>query len=329
MTAMPILALETSTELGTCALLIGDQCLERTCPAGRPHSETLLPLIRELLAEAGLTFSQLAGIAFGVGPGAFTGLRVACGVAQGLATAADLPLVPVCSLENLAEQSGQDAVLSILDARMGEVYVAAYQRQAGTYRQQGDIQVVPPQAVPVPEGSGWLAVGNALAVGLSQGFVEPLEATALHVVQTTVEQFLDAWEDQERDAFNAEIAARLEGIRDYIVCHYRMNRRTGTNYWRENAANQNLSDSLKAILSCWFTGGDLSAEIAEQGIARFYAPLSWHCLLAGYGTFPEDARLVPPGSDIETFDLTRIDAFMRHAATDFADHKALLDRMAA
>ena len=108
-----------------------------------------------------------------------------------------------------------------------------------------------------------------------------------------------------------------------------MNRRTGTNYWRENAANQNLSDSLKAILSCWFTGGDLSAEIAEQGIARFYAPLSWHCLLAGYGTFPEDARLVPPGSDIETFDLTRIDAFMRHAATDFADHKALLDRMAA
>lgn len=172
-------------------------------------------------------------------------------------------------------------------------------------------------------------VGNALAVGLSQGFVEPLEATALHVVQTTVEQFLDAWKDQERDAFNAEIAARLEGIRDYIVCHYRMNRRTGTNYWRENAANQNLSDSLKAILSCWFTGGDLSAEIAEQGIARFYAPLSWHCLLAGYGTFPEDARLAPPGSDIEAFDLTRIDAFMRHAATDFADHKALLDRMAA
>lgn len=178
MTAMPILALETSTELGSCALLIGDQCLERTCPAGRPHSETLLPLIRELLAEAGLTFSQLAGIAFGVGPGAFTGLRVACGVAQGLATAADLPLVPVCSLENLAEQSGQDAVLSILDARMGEVYVAAYQRQAGTYRQQGDIQVVPPQAVPVPEGSGWLAVGNALGVYPALG--ERLDTAGIH-----------------------------------------------------------------------------------------------------------------------------------------------------
>ena len=164
MAAMPILALETSTELGSCALLIGDQCLERTCPPGRPHSETLLPLIRELLAEAGLSFTQLKGIAFGVGPGAFTGLRVACGVAQGLAVAADLPLVPVNSLENLAEQSGLDAVLSILDARMGEVYVAAYQRQADMYVQQGDIQVVPPAALPLPDGSGWQAVGNALGV---------------------------------------------------------------------------------------------------------------------------------------------------------------------
>lgn len=172
-------------------------------------------------------------------------------------------------------------------------------------------------------------VGNALAVGLSQGFVEPLEATALHVVQTTVEQFLDAWEGQDRDAFNAEIAARLEGIRDYIVCHYRVNRRSDTDYWRANAANQDLSDSLKAILTCWFRGGDLNAEIAEQGIARFYAPLSWHCLLAGYGTFPDDAKIAPPGPDIKAFDLARIDEFMHRAAEDFADHKTLLGRMTA
>lgn len=170
-------------------------------------------------------------------------------------------------------------------------------------------------------------VRNALAVGLSQGFVEPLEATALHVVQTTIEQFLDAWEDQDRVAFNAEIAARFEGIRDYIVCHYRMNQRTDTQYWRANATNKDLSDSLKAIMTCWFTGGDLIAEIAEQGIARFYAPLSWHCLLAGYGTFPDDAKIAPPGSDIERFDLARIDTFIRQAADDYGDHKALLDRM--
>lgn len=172
-------------------------------------------------------------------------------------------------------------------------------------------------------------VRNALAVGLSQGFVEPLEATALHVVQTTVEQFLDAWEGQDREAFNAEIAARLEGIRDYIVCHYRMNRRGDTDYWRANAANQNLSDSLKAIMTCWFAGGDLSAEIAEQDIARFYAPLSWHCLLAGYGIFPDDAKLVPPGPDIEKFDFARIDGYIRAAARAFPDHKMLLSQMAS
>jgi len=85
--------------------------------------------------------------------------------------------------------------------------------------------------------------------------------------------------------------------------------------------------ALKSILTCWFRGGDLNAEIAEQGIACFYAPLSWHCLLAGYGTFPDDARLTPPGADIETFDLTRIDEFMERAARGFGDHKALLDQM--
>jgi len=172
-------------------------------------------------------------------------------------------------------------------------------------------------------------VRNTLAVGLSQGFVEPLEATALHVVQTTIEQFLDAWDDQARSAFNTEISARFEGIRDYIVCHYRMNQRSDTGYWRANAANQNLSDSLRAIMTCWFTGGDLSAEIAEQNIARFYAPLSWHCLLAGYGTFPDDAKMMPPGPDIEMFDLDRIDDFIRRTAQSYPDHKALLARLAS
>jgi tryptophan 6-halogenase len=168
-------------------------------------------------------------------------------------------------------------------------------------------------------------VRNALAVGLSQGFVEPLEATALHVVQTTVEQFLDAWEGGDRDAFNAEIAARFEGIRDYIVAHYRMNQRSDTDYWRANASNQNLSDSLRGIISCWFTGADLGQEIAEQNIGRFYASLSWHCLFAGYGTFPPDAKIKPPGPDIEQFDLDQLDQFIAVNAAKFADHKAALE----
>jgi glycine/D-amino acid oxidase-like deaminating enzyme len=172
-------------------------------------------------------------------------------------------------------------------------------------------------------------VKNALAVGLSQGFIEPLEATALHLVQTTVEQFLDAWDAQDRDGFNGEIAARFEGVRDYIVCHYRMNQRADSDYWQANAANTHLSDSLKRIMTCWFSGGDLTAEIAEQNIARFYAPMSWHCLLAGYGTFPDDTKIKPPGDDIEKFDLTQIDDFVRRCALNFEDHRAVLERMAA
>ena len=127
MPGMNILALETSTESGSCALLLGEHLSERRCPAGRPHSETLLPLIRELLSESGVKLAQLDAIAFGAGPGAFTGLRVACGVAQGLAVGAGLPVVPVCGLEAMAATVGAPRVLSLLDARMGEIYAAAYE----------------------------------------------------------------------------------------------------------------------------------------------------------------------------------------------------------
>jgi tryptophan 6-halogenase len=168
-------------------------------------------------------------------------------------------------------------------------------------------------------------VKNCLAVGLSQGFIEPLEATALHIVQTTVETFLAAWGANDREKFNADIASRYEGIRDYIVCHYRVNRRCDTDYWRENATNQNLSDNLKAVLTAWFTGQDLTAEIDRLGIASHYHTLSWHCLLAGYGTFPNDDKIKPPGDDIQHFDMAEIDDFVRRCAMNFSDHKGLLD----
>jgi tRNA threonylcarbamoyl adenosine modification protein YeaZ len=109
---MLILALETSTELGSCALWRDGVVTERFCPEKQPHSETLLPLVRELLAESGVRIADLDAIAFGVGPGAFTGLRVACGAAQGLAVAADLPLVAVTSLETMAAQSSAERVLA-------------------------------------------------------------------------------------------------------------------------------------------------------------------------------------------------------------------------
>ena len=136
--------------------------LQRACPAGQAHSETLLPLLAELLAEGQLSLPQIDAIAFGCGPGAFTGLRVACGVAQGLAVAAELPVLPVVSLEAMAAASGAESVLSLLDARMHEVYCAHYRRVAADdYQLLGDIHVLPPQAVSLPAGTG-AACGNAL-----------------------------------------------------------------------------------------------------------------------------------------------------------------------
>ncbi len=168
-------------------------------------------------------------------------------------------------------------------------------------------------------------VRNCLAIGLAQGFIEPLEATALHIVQATVEGFMDAFEaedftDKGASIFNTEIAARYEGIRDYIVAHYRVNGRSDTDYWRANAANQHLSDSLKEIMSCWFTGGDLKQEIAHQDIAKYYPALSWHCLLGGYGTYPDDAKMKPPEHGLALANMVKIDAFVAGCAQNFPSH---------
>lgn len=172
-------------------------------------------------------------------------------------------------------------------------------------------------------------VGNCLAVGLSQGFIEPLEATALHIVQATVEGYLAADDAGDFSRYNAAINARYDGIRDYIVCHYRVNRRTDSAYWRDNAANQSLSDNLKAVMTAWFTGADLEAEIARLGIAGYYAPMSWHCLLAGYGTFPDDAKLKPAEPGLPVADMGQIDRFIAACATNFTDHAAHVARLAA
>lgn len=161
MPPMLILALETSTELGSCALLHEGDLIERLCPVGKPHSETLLPLVRELLAEADVRVSQLDAIAFGAGPGAFTGLRVACGAAQGLAVAGDVRVFPVTSLEAMAALTGAEQVLSLLDARMGEVYAACYRQTDEGYALSGEIRLTTPENVEIPAAGHWLACGNA------------------------------------------------------------------------------------------------------------------------------------------------------------------------
>ena len=163
MPKMKILAIETSTDFGTCALWQDGTLDQRICPPGRPHSETLLPLVRELMAAHGVAFAQLDAIAFGAGPGAFTGLRVACGIAQGLATGADLSVLPVCGLEAMAATAGEAKVLSLLDARMGEVYAAAYARCGSALELLGALRVGPPGGIELPADGGWVACGNALA----------------------------------------------------------------------------------------------------------------------------------------------------------------------
>ncbi len=177
-------------------------------------------------------------------------------------------------------------------------------------------------------------VGNCLAVGLAQGFIEPLEATALHIVMATVDGFLDTvaaagMTEAARADFNAAIAWRYEGIRDYIVCHYRAAQRRDTDYWRAATANDDLSDSLKALFSCWFTGGDLEEEVARQGIAACYGAISWHCLFAGYGNFPDAAKLVPPDAATAPVDMAAITAFIDGCATNYPPHRDALAALAS
>lgn len=125
-----ILAIETSAELASAALLLDDRVVTRSASGAQTHSQSLLPMVQQVLSEAGVTLAQCDAIGFGAGPGSFTGVRTACGTAQGLGFGADIPLVPVITLEAMAEAcrhaTHAENVLVVLDARMNEVYWAQY-----------------------------------------------------------------------------------------------------------------------------------------------------------------------------------------------------------
>lgn len=159
-----ILALESSTNSLSVALLAHGQVSWRDGATGLAHSDLILGLIDELLAGAGLNLRQLDALAYGAGPGAFTGVRLACAVVQGLAYGAGLPVVAVCSLEALAWASGAQQAYVAVDARMGEVYHAAYRREGGVLRQLISPAVSPPQGVGLPQGDGWCGLGSGFGV---------------------------------------------------------------------------------------------------------------------------------------------------------------------
>jgi len=161
---MDILAIETSTEYCSAALWQDGKVSERCELVGQKHSEVLMAMLDALLKDAGIRVTQVDGIAFGKGPGSFTGVRIACGVAQGLAFGADVKVVGVCTLEALAQASGRDKVIAALDARMGELYLAAYEKQNG-----GWMAVIAPclcraDTAPDVAGDGWFGAASGFAV---------------------------------------------------------------------------------------------------------------------------------------------------------------------
>lgn len=157
---MNILALDTSTEYCSVALRTDGATDVRETRAGQRHSALVLGMIDELLSARGLAVSDLTGIAYGEGPGSFTGLRIACGVVQGLAFGANVPVAGVGTLLAMAEGSSASRVVCCVDARVHEIYHAAYERSGGGWRAVYEPSVCAPAAAPELPGSGWLGCGS-------------------------------------------------------------------------------------------------------------------------------------------------------------------------
>ncbi|MFN7752154.1 MAG: tRNA (adenosine(37)-N6)-threonylcarbamoyltransferase complex dimerization subunit type 1 TsaB [Pseudomonadota bacterium] len=181
---MRLLAIDTTCRTCSVALAAGGDIAWLEAGEGEGHAARVLPMAGELLAAAGMRPHDLDAVAFACGPGAFTGVRIACGVAQGMAFAAGLPVVPVGSLASLALEAGEGWVLACLDARMGEVYHA-------TFRVTGDGDCEPKTApavcapselpVPDPQGVQWIGAGDGFRVH-AEVLRERLAATPLRAV---------------------------------------------------------------------------------------------------------------------------------------------------
>ncbi len=177
---MNLLAFDTSTEYLSLAIMKGDAYSTFDIHAGQTHSQIILPQIQALLDQAGLQLDDLQGIAFGAGPGSFTGVRIATGVAQGLGLGLQLPVVAISTLLALAQVTGAEKVIACLDARMGEVYHAAYEKIAGQWQTKLEAGVYKPEAVPTIQTAGWIGAGSgwqSYETALSLVYAGQLQAT--------------------------------------------------------------------------------------------------------------------------------------------------------
>ena len=196
---MKILALETSTELCSAALWLDGRVDAREVVAGQRNSELLLPMVDALLAAHELLARDLDGIAFGSGPGAFTGVRIACGVAQGIAFGIDVPVAGIGTLLALAQASGAQRVACCLDARMGEVYHAAYEKHGDDLVEVHAPGLCRPAAVPALPDGQWSGCGSGFAIyrgelaaryaGSLERVIENLTPHAREVALLAAQQF--------------------------------------------------------------------------------------------------------------------------------------------
>ncbi|CAN5591392.1 tRNA (adenosine(37)-N6)-threonylcarbamoyltransferase complex dimerization subunit type 1 TsaB [soil metagenome] len=191
---MKLLAFETATEACSVALWVDGTVRERFEVAPRRHAELALPWAGQLLAEAGITKSQLDAVAVGRGPGAFTGVRLSVALAQGIALALDRPVVPVSTLAALAMRAPSGRILAAIDARMGEVYSGTFVlREAGSGKELaalGEEVVGVPDAVQLPDqasdwhgiGTGFAALDGALQARLGGRFIDVDAAALPHAI---------------------------------------------------------------------------------------------------------------------------------------------------
>lgn len=181
---MKLLGIESSCETVTVALSL-DGCIEqRPVHGGKTASETLIPTVMALLAEFGVGLGALDGIVLGAGPGAFTGLRLGCSVAQGFSLSADVPILPVCSLDAIALDQARPRVFVATDARMGECYAAAYQCDGDAVSVIAAPSCVPPEMLALPATGHWWCTGSAFAayadrLALDTGRLDGIDVNAL------------------------------------------------------------------------------------------------------------------------------------------------------